>query len=188
MTALRLDKIMARLAKVPDEFDGLVAQVGIPAGRKYEDRGFGAVDVAYVAAIQEFGAPEVKIPARPFFRPTIAAKQKRWSKIIANLVPQVGEGKATAHEVLDAAGDAAAMDIKTTVSRLYSPALSPVTVLLRKWRKDGRRISGKTVGEAAKAIRAGVDPGGDDKPLNDTGLLYASILSTVNKAGAEFKA
>ena len=72
------------------------------------------------------------------------------------------------------------------IAEVYAPPLSPITVLLRKWKKDGRTITGKTVGEAAAAIKAGEDPGGDDKPLNATGLLIASMHNAVNATGAEF--
>jgi len=181
---INLGKIVARLERIPKEFKGMVAQVGIPSGLAYED----GTSVAYVAAIQEFGAPEVSIPARPFIKPAVAQHSEEWSGILKGLVPRVGAGQASAFDALDAVGRAAVADIQQEISALDSPALSPVTVLLRKWRKGGMKITGKTVGEAAAAIKAGEDPGGDDKPLNDTGLLLASVRNAVNKPGSEFSA
>ena len=67
MKQFNLDKIKATLDRVPEEFDGMVAQVGFPSGINYED----GTNVAYVATIQEFGAPEANIPPRPFMRPTV---------------------------------------------------------------------------------------------------------------------
>ncbi len=187
MSKANFDKVLARiqykLEAIPKEFDGMVAQVGIPQGPTYEN----GQTVATVAAIQEFGAPGAGIPARPFIIPTAKKERSKWSKIIAGGVKKVIRGKATVFDVLDAVGMQAEADIQAMVASIYSPALSPVTVLLRKWRKNGRTITGKTVGQAAKAIKNGEDPGSDNKPLNDTGYMIASINHAVNKTGAEFK-
>lgn len=184
------DKVLARikhkLEEVPKGFDGMVAQVGIPVGPRYaEDRG--GQTVATVAAIQEFGAPAAGIPARPFIMPTVKAEKSKWKKIIATGVKKVVKGTATAFDVLDAVGIQAESDMKTMAASIDSPALSPVTVILRKWRKDGRTITGKTVGQAAYAVKNGADVGSDNKPLNDTGYMIASIGHAVNKTEAEFK-
>ena len=184
MKQIDLSKIQARLERIPKEFEGKVAQVGVPAGLAYEN----GTSVAYVAAIQEMGAPDVSIPARPFFKPAIAQHSDEWSSIMKGMVPKVGSGAATAEDVLDAVGITAVADIQSEIASVDSPALSPITVMLRKWRKNGQTITGKTVGEAAAAVADGEDPGGDDKPLNDSGLLIASIRNAVNTPGGEFKA
>lgn len=184
------DKVLARikykLEEVPKEFDGMVAQVGIPVGPKYaKDRG--GQKVAIVAAIQEFGAPAAGIPPRPFIMPTVKAEKNKWGEIIASGIKKVIKGTATAFDVLDAVGIQAESDMKTMVTSIYSPALSPVTVILRKWRSAGRRIDASVVEEARSAISRGADPGSDNKPLNDSGVLIASIGHAVNKSGAKFK-
>ena len=124
MAALNLDKIKATLDRVPKEFNGLVAQVGLPSGINYED----GTPVAQVAAIQEFGAPAKKIPPRPFIRPTVAEQKEQWTKIIAKSIPKVVEDKMTAFDVLDLVGRVAAADIQTKISSIYSPPLSPITI------------------------------------------------------------
>ncbi len=182
--ALNFTRIEARLSNVSREFDGQQAQFGVPSGLNYED----GTSVAYVAAIQEFGAPEVGIPPRSYIRPTVRAKQEYWVRVLKSMIPNVTSGGLTGFDVLDAVGRAAVADIQTAIAAVYEPELSPVTVLLRKWRKEGRRITGKTVGEAAAAIDAGEDPGSDNKPLNDTGYLIASIRNAVNRRPEEFKA
>lgn len=184
------DKVLARikhkLEEVPKGFDGMVAQVGIPVGPKYaEDRG--GQDVATVAAIQEFGAPAAGIPPRPFIMPTVKAEKSKWKKIIATGVKKVVKGTATAFDVLNAVGTEAESDMKNMVKSIDSPALSPVTVILRKWRSAGRQIDASVVEEARSAISRGADPGSDNKPLNDSGYMIASIGHAVNKTGAEFK-
>ena len=66
MAALNLDKIKATLDRVPEEFNGLVAQVGLPSGINYED----GTPVAQVAAIQEFGAPAMQSESFRLRRPS----------------------------------------------------------------------------------------------------------------------
>jgi len=158
-----------------------VAQIGIPKSAVYEN----GESVAYIASIQEFGAPSVKIPPRPFFRPTAEEKQGKWIDIIKHLAPNVVKGEMSGFDVLDTVGRVAALDIQDTVAGIYTPALSPITVLLRKWRKAGEKITGRTVGEAAFAIANGVNPGNDNKPLNDSGYMIASIRSAVAKKDSE---
>jgi hypothetical protein len=184
MSGLNFDKINARLARIPKEFEGEVAQIGFPKGIEYED----GTPVAYVAAIQNLGAPEASIPKRPFIEPTIAAHKGEWTKLMGDGAKRVGDGTLTAFDVLDGVGRMAVADIQEEIGTITEPELSPITVLLRKWQKEGRKITGKTVGEAAAAIRAGVDPGSDDKPLNATGLLITSVRNAVNKQNAEFEA
>lgn len=183
MKQLDLSKVKAYLERIPDEFQGEVAQVGIPAGTNYED----GTPVAYVAAIQEFGAPAVKIPARPVIRPTVQQHSGEWASFLRNMVPKVAAGQLSAFDVLDGVGRIAVADMQAQLASVYSPPLSPITVMLRKWRKEGRTITGKTVGEAAAAIAEGKDPGNDNKPLNDSGLLMQSFRNAVNKEGGEFR-
>ena len=187
MNQATFDKVLARiqykLEAIPKEFDGMVAQVGIPIGETYES----GVTVATIAAIHEFGAPGAGIPARPFIIPTAKKERAKWSKIIATGIKKVIKGNATVFDVLNVVGIQAEADMQTMVASISSPALSPITVLLRKWRKNGRTITGKTVGQAARAIADGEDPGSNNTPLNDTGYMIKSINHAVNKAGAPFK-
>lgn len=154
MKQLNLEKIKATLERVPEEFEGLVAQVGFPSGKNYPD----GTSVAYVATIQEFGAPEVNIPPRPFMRPTVAAQKDEWSSIIAKSIPAVVAGKRTAEDVLELVGIKASADIQETISKVTSPPLKPATIQRK----------------------------GSAKPLIDTGLMVASVRNAVNKAGADF--
>ena len=190
MSQATFDKVLARiqykLEAIPKEFDGMVAQVGIPQGPRYAaDRG--GQTVATIAAIQEFGAPGAGIPARPFIIPTAKKERSKWSKIIATGIKKVIKGNATVFDVLNVVGIQAAADMRNTIKEISSPELSPVTVLLRKWRNAGRQIDASVVDQARSAISRGVDPGSDNKPLNDKGVLLFSINNAVNKAGTEFK-
>lgn len=154
MKSLNLEKIKATLNRAPKEFENLVAQVGFPKGKNYED----GTSVAYVAAIQEFGAPAVNIPPRPFIRPTVKSQKENWIKTIKGGIPEVVLGKKTAFDVLDLVGIQASADIQTTISSIYSPPNSPATIKRK----------------------------GSAKPLIDTGLMLASVTNGVNKKGSEF--
>ena len=181
--SFKLDKIKLTLERAPKEFNNLVAQIGVPSGAFYDN----GTSVGKIAAIQEFGAPAKSIPARPFVMPTVKDKKNEWVNILKQSIPNVISGKESAFDTLYTVGEFAAADMREALINVNSPSLSPITVLLRKWRKEGRTITGKTVGEAAAAIKAGVDVGNDNKPLNDTGVLLAHIKNGVNKEGEQFK-
>jgi hypothetical protein len=183
MASLNLKKIEVKLGAIHKQFSDRVVQVGFPKGANYDD----GTPVAYVAAIQEFGAPAAKIPPRPFFAPAIKDNEAKWVKSIRGNIAQVTKGNMTADGVLEAVGMVAVGDIHASIENVNSPALSPVTVLLRKWKLvDKRTITGKTVGEAAAAVKAGVNVGSNNKPLQATGYLLTSVVSKVNKKGGEF--
>lgn len=173
-------KIRAKLDGIADGFTDQVAKVGFFDGHAYED----GTPVAYVAAIQEYGSPEAGIPPRPFMRPTVEAQTATWSKHIGDGMRQVVRGKLTAEDVLDGVGALAANDVKKRIASNQVAPLSPTTLVLRKWRREGRVITGKTVGEAAAAYAE--DPsiisGVPADPLQDTGFLIAEVLHTVEPA------
>jgi hypothetical protein len=176
-------RIEAALSRLPKQFADKQAKIGWPAGKQYED----GTPVAYVAAIQNFGVPEKSIPPRPMLKPTIEANKARWAQVSRKLVKQVATGDLDAFDALDGIGRVAALDLQAEIASINEPALSPITVLLRKWRKQGRTITGKTVGEAATAIDGGTDPGTDNKPLNDTGYLIASVTHGVGNDDGKFE-
>jgi hypothetical protein len=159
MKSLNLGKIKAALERVPNEFEGLVAQVGFPSGKNYPD----GTSVAYVAAIQEFGAPAVGIPPRPFMQPTVAAEKDKWTKEIAAGAVLVAAGKATAFDILDAVGFQAANDMKAKIATIFEPPLAEATLAARR-----RRGNSST------------------KPLNDTGTMLAWLQHSVAPEGSEF--
>lgn len=172
-------KLEAKLKEISDrlsEFDNQEARIGWFPSAKYED----GTHVAQAAMINEFGAPAAGIPARPFFRPTIDDKRSEWTQSIAKGAKAVVAGRMSATQVLDAVGQKAAGDVRYTISQVRTPALSPITLMLRKWRREGKKISGKTVGAAAAAVAAGESVSGvPDQPLNDTGLMITTLTAVV---------
>ena len=75
-------------------------------------------------------------------------------------------------------------DVQSTISKIQEPPLSPITIELRRLKKMGRKITGKTVGEAAANVAAGKNKtaGVSIKPLIDSGYLFATITHVVEGA------
>jgi hypothetical protein len=181
MAGFDLSKIKSALERIPRELDGktVKAGFGLLGDAAYKD----GTPVAAVAAIQEYGAPARGIPPRPFMRTAIKEHQAEWNKTLADGAKAVLHGQATGHQVLEGVGLQMQGDIKLEVNGVESPPLSPVTLLLRQWRKEGRKITGKTVGEAAAAVKAGARAKGvPDTPLRDTGHLVDSVNYIVDKS------
>lgn len=178
-------RIVARLGAIAEGFDKDVAQAGWFPTARYEDSGYGATQVAYVALIQEKGAPAVGIIPRPFIQPTIDAQKGAWVDLAADGCREVAAGRLKAHDVLEGIGLQMAGDIRANLAAANVAPISPVTVLLRKWKKEGRRINRTVVQEARAAIAAGASIAGiPADPLHDSGLMQATISNTVGPAPA----
>jgi hypothetical protein len=145
-----------RLQDALNQLDKKVAKVGWFTDAKYEK----GTQVAYVAAIQEYGYPSKNIPPRPFFRPTIATKQNEWSKIIESGSRGVLNGRNTVYDVFEGLGQRVAGDVRKTISLITTPPLKPATIAARL----NRRANGKTVGNLTK-------------PLIDTGHMYGTLIN-----------
>lgn len=179
---------MARVAQKPGpgraplvtaikRLDGERGKVGWFESAKYED----GTPVAYVATIQEYGFGP--IPPRPFMRPTAEEKQKTWTRNAADISRAIVRGQVS-DGLMETLGSKAAGDVRKYISKITSPALSPITLYLRRKRKEGAKITGKTVGEAAKAVADGQvtqASASEAKPLNDTGYMLATLTHTVER-------
>jgi hypothetical protein len=95
-----------------------ILKVGYFDGDKYND----GTDVAYVASIHEYGTRT--IPARPFFRPTIAANQKKWEGLFAQAIKK-GLGTQKAFDIV---GNVASGDVAQSIKNITTPKLSVNTV------------------------------------------------------------
>lgn len=163
------------------ELSGINTRVGWFPAAKYEN----GTNVAYVAAIQEFGSGP--IPPRPFFRTAVAKEKTTWKSNAAQGAKAVLKGTATAHGVMDALGERAQEDVKETINQITSPPLSPVTLELRamKHKNPNLRVTGKTVGEAAARVRQPgykLAAGTPTKPLIDTKLMITTLTHITETA------
>lgn len=159
-----------------------VGKVGFFPSSVYED----GTPVAYVATIQEYGVAQKGIPPRPFMRPTIEKQRMTWRAIADQGARSMLAGKATGDQVLEAIGLKASGDIRRTISQIQSPPLSQVTIELRKQRREGRTITGKTVGEAYKATQSAFYKNVSSsspiaKPLVDSALMKESVSYEVSE-------
>ena len=117
--------------------------------------------VASVAAQNEYGYPPRNIPPRPFFRPTIIAKQNEWMKTIERGVKQILKGRANVEDTLDLLGAQVEKDVARAISTLETPALRPLTIAKRQ-----ARLVKKHIGRL-------------DKPLIDTGIMLNALSHKV---------
>jgi hypothetical protein len=154
-------------------------KVGWLESNTYKD----GTSVAYVAIIQEMGSPKNGIPPRPFFRPTIAAKSNTWKNQFKSGCKAILAGNETASTVMEKVVQGAAGDVRKTIKQINSPALSPVTLQLRYWKRNGIQITGKKmVAQAAHLVALGLNntlSGTAAKPLNDTGLMLQTLTYSV---------
>lgn len=158
------------------ELENFQGRVGWGEDSKYPD----GTPVAYVAAIQELGYGP--IPPRPFMRPAETKNQNEWQAVAGFAAAQILDGKMTGADGMRLITTRAEDDVSDAISDVSSPPLSPITMVLRKWRREGRKITGATVGEAAARLAAGekIDVSGvSAKPLNDTGRMLATLTSVV---------
>lgn len=157
------------------------ARIGFFAHSKYPD----GTPAAYVATIQEFG--HGAIPARPFFRPTIAEQKAAWRETLRKGYQGALNGKITVESMLTQFAAMAAGDVKQKIASIQTPPLAISTLLLRKHKKEGGTVTGKKVGEAVREAnfngpRQSPTPdlsGVSTKPLVDTGYLISQVTFAV---------
>lgn len=170
------DKLKAELERIAKNLKkGAAVEVGFLEGATYPD----GTSVPMVAAIQEFGAPKVGIPARPFFRNMIADKSGEWGPALSRILPSVDYDAAKA---LDLMGEGIEGELRDSIIDTTEPPLSETTLMLRKMRSEDPSlvVTGKTVGEAAARVHAGESAAGvSTKPLIDTGHMLNSVAHKV---------
>lgn len=154
-------------------------QVGWFSSANYTD----SLPVSQVAFWQEFGTKSA--PPRPFFRPAIEENKSKWVNLVDSGANAVLEGRASMNQVFSGLGLMAEADIKNKIVGQHTP-LSPVTLALRRLKNEGQTINGTLVGAVAAAIARGEtgsgqlgEPYGNNTPLNDTGLMLATLTHNV---------
>ena len=173
---------MPRLKSLIKDIDAHEVRIGWFSTAKYPN----GTPVAYVASIHIFGAPSRGIPSRDFMRPTISAKQGEWSQQMRYYAKQIVAGQMSASDALNGLGLVAGGDIAAALARITEPALSPLTVYIRKFIKDGGVIHGyrdimRLREEMAAEEKAGTLnlSGVSDDPLEFTGYMRATLSYTV---------
>jgi len=103
-------------------------KVGFLAGATYPD----GTPVAMVAAIQDFGAPAVGIPPRPFFRNMVAKKKSEWPKAIGDLLKA---NDYDAYKTLEQTGAAIKGQLQDSIVSTNEPPLKPATIARKGFSK-----------------------------------------------------
>lgn len=130
---------------------GMSLFVGWNEGNKYKN----GVPVASVAVTHEYGAPGANIPPRPFIRPATDAHWDDWNSSLEKGVRRVMNGKIKPKDMLIAVGHVIRADIQQAISEVRDPPLAEST-------KRARDRKGRSY-----------------QPLNDTGLMIASVHPVV---------
>lgn len=166
------DKLLKALAEIRARVNkSATLKVGFLEGATYPD----GTSVAMVAAINNFGAPAVGIPPRPFFSNMIAEKQDEWGPALAKLLVA---NDYDLEKSLDQLGFGIEGQLRESIVQTNSPALSDVTLMLRKMKSQDQSlvVTGATVGEAARRVAAGESVAGvDSKPLVESGHMLDSV-------------
>lgn len=147
-----------------------VVRVGFLSNATYPD----GTSIPMVAAVQEYGAPRAGIPPRPYFRTMVAAKAPEWPRAVGALLKS---SNYDSEKTLTLMGEGIKGQLQQSIVDLTAPPLSQVTLMLRKMRSQDPdlKVTGKTVGEAARRVAAGESTSGvSTKPLVYSGdLLHA---------------
>lgn len=116
------DKLAAALAKMAANLTKPgTLRVGFLENATYPD----GTPVAMIAAIQDYGAPSVGIPPRPFFRNMIADKQSEWPKAI-ELALKANDYDAP--RALDVVGNGIEGQLRASIIATNSPPLAQSTI------------------------------------------------------------
>ncbi|PYY66166.1 hypothetical protein CRX42_33900, partial [Pseudomonas jessenii] len=122
---------------------------GVPKGAgTYED----GLTLATIAAVNNFGSADGKIPARPVLGPAIEKGAPQYQRLAEVMIPKVLSGEMTMHILLEQMGQLAEGHIKQEITDLKTPPNAPSTI-------------------AAK---------GSDNPLIDTGAFRQSIRYVID--------
>lgn len=151
-------------------------RVGFLENTTYPD----GTSLPMVAAIQEYGAPRVGIPPRPYFRTMIKQQGPGWGGILTKIL---AAEDLDAEKALGRMGEVIKAQLYQSISSLQSPPLSEVTLMLRMMKKKDSAlvVTGRTVAEARRRVAAGERASGvSTKPLIDTGWLIQHIGVEVN--------
>ncbi len=119
------DKLVAALKEISEKASNAsLVRVGFLESARYPD----GKPVGMVAAIQEYGAPGVGIPPRPFFRNMIAAKSNEWPGAIAGLLKT---NDYDAAKTLGQAGEGVKGQLQQSIVDTNDPPNAPSTIARR---------------------------------------------------------
>ena len=134
------------------------------------------IKVAKVAFYNEFGTTTA--PPRPFFRPCVKNNKRKWVASLRRGVVAVENNRINAENMLNQIGLMMQGDLMESIVNVNEPPLSPITLMLRKWKNEGilENVRKRNVWEALRAVQRGEDySSAPTKPLQDTGKMLMSV-------------
>lgn len=149
------------------------------------DEGLGAeqeegsnLTVAEIAAIQEFGTQDGRIPERSFIRSTFDEQRSSLLNLSREFVGQIYDGRMGVEQALGLLGARLAADMKAKITGGLSPPNAPSTMLRKAM--TGRtakffKHSARNLGGALAQVGALAAV----KPLIDTGRLLGALTWSV---------
>lgn len=174
------DKLEQKLAEIASKIaKGGTLRVGFLEDSKYPD----GTPVAYIAAIQNFGAPAKGIPPRPFFTKFITDNSDKWGDALGRILQNT---EFDVEKALNQMGMGMVGQLQTAIMETNAPPLSKVTLLLRERFSDHANITFEDVLQAWHDIASGVEPtisGTGAKPLVWTGTMQNAANYEVTDNG-----
>lgn len=166
------DRLSAALKGLASKLeDATSVDVGFLPGSFYDEAR--TKPTALIAAIQEYGAPRVGIPPRPFFRNMIKKESGKWPKAISELLVSLDYDAA---KTLDQVGQVVAYELQQSITDTNEPPLSPVTLMVREIVGPNGTATFADVMEARRRVQEGETAQGvSTKPLIWTGHLQNSV-------------
>jgi hypothetical protein len=169
--------------------------VGIP--KVASPRTDGQFTNAEIGYVQENGAPEVNLPARPHLRPTVRENRALILKTLRRAGEAAFEGETDrATGLLDQLGLALVARVKAKVRAGIPPELAASTVAARirrrksaSWRKKRRALIAANVANPAHAATEERPGAGVFVPLIDTGNYLGHITYVLRsvRSGTDVK-
>lgn len=126
--------------------------VGIPSSKTQRETGDPLTN-AQIGYIQEHGAPELNIPARPFLIPGVESAEPKYVPYLKQAAEAALQGREElVTRRLDAAGIVAASAVKVLINSNIPPALAPSTLAARKRRGITRENTLIDTGQLRNAV------------------------------------
>ena len=124
--------------------------VGVPEGAGvYED----GITIATIAAVNNFGSADGKIPPRPFLAPAIEKGAPQYQRLAEVMIPKVLSGEMAMKTLLEQMGNLAEGHVKQEITDLKTPANAESTIAAKG---SDNPLIGKT-GHLRQSIRYVID-------------------------------
>jgi hypothetical protein len=163
------DKLRAALDQIARSVGrGGTLSVGFLENSTYPD----GASTAMVAAVQNFGAPAVGVPPRPFFSNMVAERSPEWPAEVSTQLRLTDYDVSTTMRRM---GELIRGQLQQSIRDTNDPPLSPVTLMVRQIIGPRGTATFADVQEARRRVAAGETASGvSTKPLVWTSHLLNS--------------